>query len=244
MGSIRNSYAFITLSLVLLIGVGYSSYSKDTNLPYLNKNIAASSQNLKPQKTPTEKAMGQPSKSVVVAQPKLNTINVEGNYSPINSAEQLFTEAELVIIGSPKMNFLERVHRTTYSNDQSIEDYYTETVVNVDKIIKSPSDLDITVNSGFKLIEPAVGIIEDSNGVKSKITTGPYTEMEKDMKYLIFLIKNSNGEYSVVYNVLGRYNLDNKDKNDIGTGNYDIEYGAWKEKKINFNKKFKEKFKL
>lgn len=174
----------------------------------------------------------------------LNTLSVEGNYVNIDSADELFQEAELVIIAEPKEEFLDRVHKITYSNDNAIEDYYTETIVNVEEIIKAPADLKITKNNDFKIVEAAVGLIKDSKGNKVKIITDQYTEMKKGKKYLIFLIKNMYGDYSVAYNILGKYNIDNKDEEDINLNSIHEEHKIMNEKKEKFRREYERRFNL
>jgi hypothetical protein len=94
------------------------------------------------------------------------------------------------------------------------------------------------------VVEPAVGIIENRVKGKTKVRTGPYTEMKKNMTYLMFLKKNINGDYSIMFNTLGRYNIDNKDAEDEAVENYSEEYKSWKVKKINYKKYFEGKFNL
>ncbi|WP_243300269.1 hypothetical protein [Bacillus litorisediminis] len=175
---------------------------------------------------------------------ELKTVSVSANYLPFESAEHLFEEAELVVIGEPTEEFLDRNHVVTLSGDNSVEDYYTETELNIKKIIKAPSDLEISENEIFNVVEPAIGVLEDSEGNPYKIVTEDYSEMKKGMTYLIFLELNYFGDYAVTGNTIGRYNIDKKDKNDLPNSAAGVEHKMKKEKKEKFWEIFKEKFDL
>lgn len=155
--------------------------------------------------------------TVTKAETNLKTVSIEGNYVQVNSAKELYDNAELIIIAEPIENFMDRNHEATYSGDNSLEDYYTETLVNVTEVIKKPQHLAVETSKTFSIVEPAVGIVKNNAGEQIKIVTDSYTEMKKDMSYLIFLQKNINGDYSVTYNTLGKYNIDNKDLDDLGS---------------------------
>lgn len=43
--------------------------------------------------------------------------------------------------------------------------------------------------------------------------------MKQNNRYLVFLKKNVNGQYAVIFNNKGKYNLDNKDVEDYGVEN-------------------------
>ncbi|RKJ50458.1 hypothetical protein D7X33_32605, partial [Butyricicoccus sp. 1XD8-22] len=114
----------------------------------------------------------------------IKTISLEGNYIQINSAEELYNRAELIIVAEPLNDFMDRNHVSSYSDDGSLEDYYTETVVNIKQIIKKPSDLEIVENQDFQIVEPPVGLIENSKKEKVKIVTDEYAELKKNKEYL------------------------------------------------------------
>lgn len=88
---------------------------------------------------------------------------------------------------------------------------------NVTEVIKKPQHLAVETSKKLSIVEPAVGIVKNNAGEQIKIVTDSYTEMKTDMSYLIFLQKNINGDYSVTYNTLGKYNIDIKDLDDLGS---------------------------
>ncbi|QDS36350.1 hypothetical protein [Brevibacillus brevis] len=136
----------------------------------------------------------------------METISLEALYITYESAEEL-DEADLILIGTPTSDFSDREHKTSYYADGSLQDFYTLTEIEVDKIIKSPNDFDLKESETLSIIEP-VGMIE-LDGTK-KITIDEYKEMEKGEKYIIFLNDNGYGQYSVINNDLGKFNLDSK----------------------------------
>lgn len=88
---------------------------------------------------------------------------------------------------------------------------------NVTEVIKKPQHLAVETSKKLSIVEPAVGIVKNNAGEQIKIVTDSYTEMKTDMSYLIFLQKNINGDYSVTYNTLEKYNIDIKDLDDLGS---------------------------
>ncbi|MGG4440710.1 hypothetical protein [Brevibacillus fortis] len=136
----------------------------------------------------------------------METISLEALYMTYESAEEL-DKADLILIGTPTSDFSDREHKTSYYEDGSLQDFYTLTEIEIDKIIKSPNDFDIEESETLSIIEP-VGMIE-LDGTK-KITIDEYKEMEQGEKYIIFLNENGHGQYSVINNDSGKFNLDSK----------------------------------
>ncbi|NTU30503.1 hypothetical protein HPY27_10145 [Brevibacillus sp. HB1.1] len=136
----------------------------------------------------------------------METISLEALYMTYESAEEL-DEADLILIGTPTSDFSDREHKTSYYEDGSLQDFYTLTEIEIDKMIKSPNDFDLEESETLSIIEP-VGMIE-LDGTK-KITIDEYKEMEQGEKYIIFLNDNGHGQYSVINNDLGKFNLDSK----------------------------------
>ncbi|MDR4999720.1 hypothetical protein [Brevibacillus parabrevis] len=134
----------------------------------------------------------------------VETISLEAHYITYNSAEEL-DKADLILIGTPIADFSEREHQTSYYFDGSLEDFYTNTEIQVEKIIKSPNDFELDNSDTFSVIEP-VGLVE-MDGAK-KVTIDGYREMKKGEKYIMFLNKNAYGKYSIINNDLGKFNLD------------------------------------
>ncbi|MGE7946449.1 hypothetical protein [Lysinibacillus sp. NPDC093688] len=156
----------------------------------------------------------------------LPVVQVDANEITFDTPEKLDAAADLIIIASPSKDFMDREHKVTFFDDGTIEDYYTLTEVQVDKIIKAPDNFNLPKNNSFSIIEP-VGIVERSTG-KRKLVTNNYAELKEKSSYIMFLQQNSMGQYGIINNNLGKFNLDNKDPLDIG------------EKKSSDAKKFKD----
>lgn len=109
---------------------------------------------------------------------------------------------------------MDREHKVTFFEDGTIQDYYTLTEVQVDKVIKAPNNFHLSKNNTIKIIEP-VGIVKRSTG-KRKLVTNDYEELKGKSSYIMFLQQNSMGQYAIINNNLGKFNLDNKDPLDIG----------------------------
>lgn len=72
-------------------------------------------------------------------------------YLSYHSAEELFQEADLIVIGSTEQNFGDREHMTSsLALKGSLQDFYTVTTVKVDKVIKGP----ISENTEIRVGEP------------------------------------------------------------------------------------------
>jgi hypothetical protein len=68
-------------------------------------------------------------------------IEVHGFYEGYNSAQSLYDDAELVIIGKPTKDFYERDHHATYTDKGinplgSVQDFYTITNIAVEEVVK------------------------------------------------------------------------------------------------------------
>ncbi|MGY3714992.1 hypothetical protein ACWE42_05670 [Sutcliffiella cohnii] len=175
---------------------------------------------------------------------EIKEINVEGNYYNLSDSNELESISDIILVATPTQPFLDRKHENRFSDDGSLEDYFTRTEVKINKVLKNDSDLNLKMGELFEIVEPAVGLITNSFGELIKITTGPYNELQKDGEYLIFLTKNDFNDYAVSYNTLGKYNIDDTDIIDANVGLYDHEYESWKTKKQNYKKHFKNKYGL
>ncbi len=127
-------------------------------------------------------------------------------YLSYHSAEELFQEADLIVIGSTEQNFGDREHMTSsLALKGSLQDFYTVTTVKVDKVIKGP----ISENTEIRVGEP-ISYSQGLDGI-SKITRPNYKELQKGSKYLLFLKKNDKGCFFVMSGSLGKYNIDSTD---------------------------------
>ena len=129
-------------------------------------------------------------------------------YKGYSSARALFSGAELVVIGSPIQDFEDREVLIGKDSLGGLMYIVTSTELQVEELLKGPKEdaIDLAV------IEPS-GIRQTYSG-KEKITSEGYTEMKKGSKYVIFLKKNTSGQYSVINMQAGKFNLDGTDADD------------------------------
>lgn len=156
-------------------------------------------------------------KMTPVAQEDTNEIpvvQVDANEITFETPEELDAAADLIIIASPSDEFMDREHKVSYFDDGTIQDYYTLTEVQIDKVIKAPSDFNLSNNNTISIVEP-VGIVERSVG-KRKLVTNHYEELKEKSSYLLFLQQNSMGQYAIINNNLGKFNLDDTNSLYIG----------------------------
>lgn len=158
------------------------------------------------------------------------TISVDGKYKTYKEVKDLVQDTELILLGSPTEDFSKRKHVEVVNElDNSTEDAYTLTNFKIDRVIKSPSEEIFNKDDIIEFVEP-VGLMQDSNRNKIKVVLDEYSELKKGSKYIIFLKKNAYGKYSLIFNNLGKYNVDNTDSTDMGLNNHN------KEKKERFKK--------
>lgn len=142
------------------------------------------------------------------ASEKAETINVDANYITYNDVTNLEQAADLIIIGTPNEDFEEREHITTYFGDGAIQDFYTVTNIKVDKIIKGSEG--ITAGQTLNVLEP-IGYAKPKEKER-KITREEYFELIKDEQYLIYLIKNDQGQYFMLNINNGKFNIKKEEK--------------------------------
>lgn len=123
------------------------------------------------------------------------------SFETVNKLDQL---ADLIVIGTPTENFEARKHVITNYNDGAMQDFYTLTKIKIDKIIKKPDDF--SKNQETMLIIEPVSLRD-----KTKLTSNGYVELQKGDQNIIFLMKNTFGDYSIINNNLGKFSLHYKE---------------------------------
>ncbi|WP_432356098.1 hypothetical protein [Sporosarcina sp. A2] len=220
--------ATLTIILISVSVYSYTNLKASTKSSDFDNSISTTTDNK--QKTVIDKTQ------------TINEISVIGDYALPTDLKEFEEWVDIILIGSPTMPFLERKHEATYSSDGSLEDFFTRTEIEIEKVLKNNSDIKLKKDELFNIVEPSVGLIKESNNESTKITTGPYNELEKDSVYLIFLKKNSNNDYAIALNVLGKYNIDDTDKKDTDVERYHYEYESWKDLKQDYKKSLKKKY--
>ena len=148
---------------------------------------------------------------------KVTTSTAAARVVPYNDLQSLEREADLVLIGTPAEDFVNREHKTIYYSGgkagKTIQDVYTLTNFKVQKVIKSNGENFAFEDKTIQVVEP-VGLVQELTG-KKKFQFEDYSEMEKGKKYVVFLKKNTEGQYSVMSLAFGKYSLDTSDAQDI-----------------------------
>lgn len=135
----------------------------------------------------------------------LTVITLHGSYKTVNSFEELEKTADVIVIGTPVKG--EGITKHTNYQTGSLQDVYTLREFKVDQVIKKPSDLNISKT--MTVIEPN-GTIQKLTG-KYKVEIEGYKDLDQGSKYVLYLGKNINGDYSIKYNTNGSYKLDGND---------------------------------
>ncbi|AVK84936.1 hypothetical protein C3943_15960 [Lysinibacillus sp. B2A1] len=154
---------------------------------------------------------------------KINEIPIvssNGNYISFENLDTLEQNSELIIIAQATKNFEDREHINKFH--ETPEDEYqpkfliegiTKTEVNIKEILKQPEDEQYNEGEIISVIEP-ISIFEDVDKVKKIKTVSNYEAIGTD-DYILFLKKNSYGEYGVINMNNGRFNLSNN--NEVNT---------------------------
>lgn len=142
---------------------------------------------------------------------EIERIDTIGNYIKNTTEKALNERADLIVVGSTRQDFLERNHVTVYTSPEpgitgSLEDFYTITSIDVNEVLKSDPDRSIEEGSQIDVVEPIVFMEE--NGREFILTTEDYVEIQKNVDYIIYLAKNTYGEYGVINMNSGKFSLE------------------------------------
>lgn len=188
------------------------------------------------QSTSEEKSLGESD---------IETIVAHGSYLKYDEEPALYEAAELVVVAHTVKNFKDRNHVVKYVEQTeedkglpvAIEDFYTETPINIMKVLKQPSDSTIAKNESINIIEP-ISLLEDENGVK-KLSTENYVELQKGKPYILYLKKNTYGQYSVINMNNGKFSLEGTDEVvNLAEHGHDFDKTEHQEMKAVVEKKF------
>lgn len=117
---------------------------------------------------------------------------------------ELDEAVDLVVVGSAIEDFSDRDHQVTTYEGGEIQDFYTNTQIRIDQILKKPTDFSAD-QTEIMIVEP----VSIDNG--QKLTRDNYIELQKDDPSIIFLKKNSFGNYFLVNRNRGKISLLDKD---------------------------------
>lgn len=135
-------------------------------------------------------------------------LDLSADYITYEDLDDLHNDADLIIKGKANDNFENREFYTAFGEEDDLQDFHTKTEVDIDKVIKGSSELE---GESITATEPIVYLEEND----VTVTTEGYTELQEGSEYVIFLNENNEGDYSIIFNNRGKYNLDGTDELDI-----------------------------
>ncbi|WP_145320229.1 hypothetical protein [Paenibacillus xylanexedens] len=128
-------------------------------------------------------------------------VNLSANSLTFHEIDKLDAFAELIVIGYATEDFRDREHVITAFNDGTMQSFHTNTNIKIEKILKKPKDFPSDQNE-LTIIEP-VSLEGDV-----KYTVDDYVELQKGDKSVLFLMKNSFGDYGLINDNLGKFSLE------------------------------------
>ncbi|MDT9722823.1 hypothetical protein QVE09_28410 [Paenibacillus sp. ClWae2A] len=128
-------------------------------------------------------------------------VNLSANSLIFHEIDKLDAFAELIVIGHATEDFRDREHVITAFDDGTMQSYHTNTNIKIEKILKKPEDFPSDQNE-LTIIEP-VSLEGDV-----KYTVDDYVELQKGDKSVLFLMKNSFGDYGLINYNLGKFSLE------------------------------------
>lgn len=134
----------------------------------------------------------------------LETVNAMATFVGYAHVDELDEASDLILIGTPTQEFVERASDNTYFSDGSIQDISTLTDFQIKHVVKNAENIEL--GEAIQIIEP-ISIIEQ-NGVTTVLTVEDYLELQKGKTYIIFLGKNTYGRYSVINMNNGRFAIE------------------------------------
>lgn len=141
--------------------------------------------------------------------PQINkVVNLSANSITIKEINKLDEFAELVVIGYATDEFIDREHVITAFDDGTMQSFHTNTNIKIEKILKKPEDFP-SDQKELTIIEP-VSLDGDV-----KYTADHYVELQKGDKSVIFLMKNTFGDYGLINDNLGKFSLEQTNQSKL-----------------------------
>ncbi|MGV2964907.1 hypothetical protein [Paenibacillus sp. AGC30] len=128
-------------------------------------------------------------------------VNLSANSLIFHEIDKLDAFAELIVIGYATEDFRDREHVITAFEDGTMQSFHTNTNIKIEKILKKPEDFPSDQNE-LTIIEP-VSLEGDV-----KYTVDDYVELQKGDQSVLFLMKNSFGNYGLINDNLGKFSLE------------------------------------
>lgn len=128
-------------------------------------------------------------------------VNIPANSITFSEVEKLHDFAELIVIGYATDEFADREHVITAFDDGTMQSFHTNTNIKIKKILKKPEDFS-SGQAELTVIEPV-----SLNG-NVKYTANDYVELQKNEPSVLFLLRNSYGDYGLINDNSGKFSLE------------------------------------
>lgn len=150
---------------------------------------------------------------------RIEEVKTLGQHITYGDVETLCDNSDLIVVASPLKDFMDREHVNRYETYpiKHLINYVTKTDIRIEKVLKQPTDSLIKVGDILTVTEPAS--VEDypERNLRQIIKSSGYEPIQKGNRYILFLKKSPQGNYSIINLNNGRFNLDKAEKqeNDI-----------------------------
>ena len=167
--------------------------------------------------------------------PMNKVVHLSANALTFHEVDKLDAFAELIVIGYATEDFRAREHVITAFDDGTMQSFHTNTPIRIEKILKKPEDFPAD-QKDLTIIEP-VSLDGDV-----KYTADGYVEMQKGDTSVLFLMRNTYGDYGLINGNLGKFSLEGITQSSVpeaATAQQCSEYAAFREsvmKKYNLGK--------
>lgn len=128
-------------------------------------------------------------------------VNLPANSITFSEVDKLHAFAELIVIGYATDEFADREHVITAFDDGTMQSFHTNTTIKIKQVLKKPEDFPSDLTE-LTVIEP-VSLDGDV-----KYTANDYVELQKDEPSVLFLLRNSYGDYGLINDNLGKFSLE------------------------------------
>ncbi|WP_427050935.1 hypothetical protein [Paenibacillus sp. TC-CSREp1] len=128
-------------------------------------------------------------------------VHLSANALTFHEIDKLDAFAELIVIGYATEDFRAREHVITAFDDGTMQSFHTNTPIRIEKILKKPEDFPAD-QQDLTIIEP-VSLDGDV-----KYTADGYVEMQKGDTSVLFLMRNTYGDYGLINGSLGKFSLE------------------------------------
>lgn len=143
----------------------------------------------------------------------LKRLSVHGSMLSYEGLTDLEKMADLVVIAEPTTDFINRDHVIKRGENESIEDFYTNTEIKIHEILLENDNSNYKSGDFLSIIEPSS--VLETDGEEYEFIMDHYTSTNKNSDYVFFLKKNTFGEYSLIGNQIGKFNIDGSDPKDM-----------------------------